>query len=410
MKAKGSLLLLLAGIVSAAAYLNRTRVVLEAPEAHVVAPEACGAPVYCEVADRLKPAETLYDLLLRHRIQPQTVVDIAAALSQQIPPRQLWPGDEFNLFFSPDEQLAALEIERSPLERYRLEYDGDGYNAALVPVDADTLPRSIWGRIDDNLWNSFANTGAPPELIVSFTEIFAWSVDFFREVQPGDAFGAVFSELLVEGEPVQTGAIEAAYYVHGTDTMWAFGFAEGGDVKYYDRAGNSLQKALIRAPLKFSRVSSGFSGKRLHPVYGVYRPHNGCDYAAPAGTSVYAAGDGQVRYVGWKNGLGKCVEIRHPNGYTTVYGHLMGFAKGMSVGKRVDQRDVIGYVGMTGNASGYHLHYEVRVSGRAVNPMTIKLPASGPVPTGLRPYFEDRRDSLFEMLQPTYGPPLADIS
>jgi murein DD-endopeptidase MepM/ murein hydrolase activator NlpD len=197
--------------------------------------------------------------------------------------------------------------------------------------------------------------------------------------------------------------------VRGADTLWAFGFPEKGRVKYYDRDGQSLQKALLRAPLKFSRVSSRFSKRRFHPTAKTYRPHNGTDYAAPAGTPIYAAGDGQVRFAGRKNGLGRCVEIRHPNGYVTVYGHMMKLAKGMHAGTSVRQRDVIGYVGMTGNASGHHLHYEVRQGKKPINPQTLKLPAKGPVPDALRPTFERHRDSLWQLLVPTYGPPLAGV-
>lgn len=373
-------------------------------------PSASGAAVLCVHQDRLRTGETLYDLLLRHDLNPRTVLEIASALAKVYPPSQLWPDDDLVLCFTSDGRLAGLEVARTPLERYDVEYHDDVYRARRLDIPVDTVHRAVRGRLDLNLWTAFVEAGAPPELIVSFTEIFAWTVDFFRDVQPGDAFGALFSELVVDGEPVQTGPIRAAYYVRGHDTLWAFGFSEHNTLKYYDANGKSLQKALLRAPLKFSRVSSAFSRRRLHPVHRVYRPHTGIDYAADRGTTVFAAGDGQVRYVGWKNGLGNCVEIRHPNGYKTVYGHLLKFAGGLKSGQAVRQREVIGFVGKTGNANGYHLHYEVRLADRPVNPGTLQLPAKGPVPEARRDEFARRRNVLYSELVPPYGPLLAEVN
>jgi murein DD-endopeptidase MepM/ murein hydrolase activator NlpD len=163
----------------------------------------------------------------------------------------------------------------------------------------------------------------------------------------------------------------------------------------------------MRAPLKFSRVSSGFSMHRLHPVLHEFRPHLAVDYAAGIGTPVYAAGDGHVTYAGWKNGLGKCVEIRHPNGYRTVYGHLSRIAPGIDAGARVSQKDRIGSVGQTGNATGPHLHYEVWQGNTPVDPRTLKLPAMGPVSDEVRFAFQQSRDQQVPQLLPVYGPVLA---
>jgi len=375
-----------------------------------VLPSADGADVLCVREDQLHTGETLYDLLLRYDQQPRTVVEVASALAKVYPPSQLWPGDEFSLGINSEGRLASLEIERSPLERYDVRFVGETYRAQRLDIPVDTVKRAVRGRLEANLWGAFTDAGAPPELIVAFTEIFAWSVDFFRDVRPNDAFGALFSQLVVDGEPVQTGPIRAAYYAQGTDTLWAFAFREEGGLKYYDANGQSLQKALLRAPLKFSRVSSAFSKHRLHPISKVYRPHNGIDYAADRGTPVFAAGDGRVNFVGWKGGLGNCVEVRHPNGYKTVYGHLWKFAGKLKSGQAVQQGQVIGYVGKTGNASGYHLHYEVRLGNKPVNPGTLKLPAKGPVPQARRTDFARVRNTYYRELVPPYGPLLAEVN
>lgn len=407
MNSKRLLLLSAAGLVVAAAYFIASKSNPATVTAEVETPNMAGAPMLCQLDDRLRSGESLYDLLLRHDIDSRTVVEIGAALSPVIAPRQLWPGDRFSLFFNEKESLSELEIRRSPLEVYRLVSEGDSYEATRVAVPVDTVYRTVWGHLQSNLWNAFVDAGAPPELIVAFTDVFAWSIDFFREVRPGDQFGARFAELQVDGKTVATTPLDAAFYIRGDDTLWAFGFPEKGKLKYYDEKGHSLQKALLRAPLKYSRVSSRFSKRRFHPTAKVYRPHYGTDYAAAAGTHIYAAGDGQVKYAGWKRGLGRCVEIRHPNGYLTIYGHMMKIAKGIHAGKSVRQRDLIGYVGMTGNASGYHLHYEVRLGKKPINPQTLKLPAKGPVADSLRPAFERHRDSLWQLVMPVYGPPLA---
>lgn len=368
-------------------------------------PSTFGADVLCQVASELGRNESFYDLLLREGLSPKVALEAGAALSHVLPPGQLQAHDMFSFLYSADSALAMIRVERSPLEQYELKADGEGFTARPVEVRVDTVHQTVRGRLSDNLWTSFVSAGAAPSIIVAYTEVFAWSVDFFREARPGDGFSVRYPEYYVGSELVGTGDVEAAYYLRGTDTLWAFRFANDGS--YYDYEGRSLKKALLRAPLKFSRISSGFSRHRLHPVSQVVRPHLAVDYAAASGTPVYAAGDGQVSYAGWKNGLGKCVEIRHPNGYRTVYGHLSRIAPDLAQGTRVSQRDRIGAVGQTGNATGPHLHYEVWQGGAPVDPRTLKLPAAGPVSGDLRAAFVAMRDQVVPELLPVYGPVLA---
>jgi len=371
-------------------------------------PSTDGAIVYCLEHDELARGESLYDLLMRRGVSPRQALEAGAALKRVLPPNLLRAGDRFSFFNSSDSVLSLIRLERSALEHFELEAQGESFEARALNIDVDTLYRTVRGSLSDNLWTSFTDAGAPPSIIVAFTEIFAWSVDFFREARPGDAFAVRFSELQVGGKGVGTGAIEGAYYIRNTgDTLWAVAFREKGRAKYYDEKGQSLRKALLRAPLKFSRVSSGFNRRRFHPVYQTYKPHNGVDYSAGRGTPVYAAGDGQVRFAGTKRGLGKCVEIRHPNGYRTVYGHLSRISRGVRTGVHVEQKQQIGNVGSTGNATGPHLHYEVWQGKKAVNPRALKLPARGPIPEALRPDFQRYRDALIQELAPVYGPLLA---
>lgn len=368
-------------------------------------PAALGADMLCQVASELKRGESLYDLLLREGLSPKVALEAGAALGHVLPPGQLRAHDLFAFLYDADSDLTEIHVERSPLEKYELVAEGEGFKAQPVEVKVDTVNRVVRGQLTDNLWTSFVSAGASPSIIVAYTEVFAWSVDFFREARPGDGFSVRYPEYYVDDELVGAGDITAAYYVRGADTLWAFRFPQ--DEQYYDYEGHSLRKALLRAPLKFSRVSSGFSRHRLHPISQVVKAHLAVDYAAPAGTPIYAAGDGQVSYAGWKNGYGKCIEIRHPNGYRTVYGHMSRIAPGMAAGTRVSQRDRIGFVGQTGNATGPHLHYEVWQGGVAVDPRTLKLPAAGPVTDELRQQYVAFRDAAVPELLPVYGPVLA---
>lgn len=368
-------------------------------------PPALGANVLCMEGTELGRGESLYDLLMRKGLSPKLALEAGAALSHVLPPAQLRAHDLFSFLYDSDSDLAVIHLERSPVEKYDLVAEGEGFKARAVEVRVDTVYRTVHGRLNDNLWTSFVSAGASPSIIVAYTEVFAWSVDFFREARPGDGFSVKYPEYYAGDQLVSTGEVEAAYYVRGTDTLWAFRFDRDG--QYYDYEGRSLRKALLRAPLKFSRVSSGFNRRRLHPVSQVVRPHLAVDYAAAIGTPIYAAGDGQVSYAGWKNGLGKCVELRHPNGYRTVYGHLSRIASGVGPGTRVRQRDRIGAVGQTGNATGPHLHYEVWQGGTAVDPRTLKLPAAGPVSDELMPAYVAMRDQVVPELLPVYGPVLA---
>lgn len=395
------------GIVVAIFWSKEPPVIPVTQEPVVIQPGNEGAVVYCLVEDKLRSGESLYDLLIRHDLAPRAALAVGDALGKEILPKHLWSSDRFKLVFDESGGLVSLEIQRGALTRFRLDANGDRFDARTITVPVDTVAQAVWGRLNNSLWADFTGAGAPPAIIVAFTEVFAWSVDFFREAQPGDGFGVYFDEIRHNGQLVGTGDIAAAFYVNWGDTLWAFSFGEGKALKYFDAKGKSLKKSLLRAPLKFSRVSSSFSRRRLHPVYKTVRPHNGVDYVASSGTPVYAAGDGIAQFVGRKSGLGKCVEIRHPNGYRTVYGHLRGFAKGVSSGDRVKQGQNIGYVGQTGNASGPHLHYEVRLGNKPVNPRTLKLPAKGPIPSADRDAFEVRRDILIRKLTPPYGPMLA---
>ena len=234
--------------------------------------------------------------------------------------------------------------------------------------------------VKTNLWDALVSVLPNPELVKRITDIYAWEIDFFTESRAGDVFKVVFESLYKDNEFVKCGDILASEYTLCGVPHRAFLYTDpDGYTDYYDENGYSLRRALLKSPLNYRRISSSYSQRRLHPIYMVYRPHLGIDYAASTGTPVVAAGDGIIKIKGWVNGFGNYVEIKHNFGLSTSYGHLSGFAKGIVEGRRVLQGQVIGYVGATGIATGPHLDYRVKKNNRFVNPLRMTVPASPPV-------------------------------
>ena len=210
---------------------------------------------------------------------------------------------------------------------------------------------------------------------MELAQIFGWDIDFALELREGDQFHVIYEEQYLDGEKLRNGPILAAEFINRGNLYKAVRYTDKeGDTSYYDTEGNAKRRAFIRTPVKFSRISSRFTRKRWHPVLKRWRSHKGVDYAAPRGTPVKATGNGKVVFRGNKGGYGNVIFLRHGGKYTTVYGHLSRFAKGLKNGKAVKQGQIIGYVGSTGLATGPHLHYEFRVHGKHQNPLTIKLP------------------------------------
>jgi len=238
-----------------------------------------------------------------------------------------------------------------------------------------------------------------PELILQFAEVFEWEIDFLTEPQRGDSFRLIFEEYTMDGNFVKYGDILAAEYRSGNQTTQAVSYQiPGGRKDWFDPLGKSVRKAFLKSPLNYRRISSRFSYARFHPILKIYRPHLGVDYAAPAGTPIVSSADGVVTYAGWRGGLGKAVEIRHANGFVTSYGHLSGIARGIRSGTRVKQKDLIGYVGSTGLATGPHLDYRVKVNGRFVNPLKMVSPPVEPVKPEHLADFKAHRDNLLYAL------------
>jgi murein DD-endopeptidase MepM/ murein hydrolase activator NlpD len=263
------------------------------------------------------------------------------------------------------------------------------YGIVDIPVRIDTV--AVNGELTSNLYEAFVSKGETGALIQQVTKIFAWDLDFFKDPRQGDEFS-----LLVEKKYGEDGSfrgygqvLSAKYVNRGKEYC---GILYNGN--YFNQDGGSLEKMLMKAPLNYVRVSSGFSAARLHPVLGVSRPHWGIDYAGPKNTKILAAGDGTVEYSKWVNGYGKTIKIRHNGVYNTYYAHLNGYAAGISAGRRVKQGEVIGYMGMTGLATGVHLDYRVEFNGRYINPASLKMEAKQGVAKSEWKEFCDHRDLM----------------
>ncbi|EQB63083.1 MAG: Peptidoglycan-specific endopeptidase, M23 family [candidate division Zixibacteria bacterium RBG-1] len=329
----------------------------------------------------VKPGETLSLSLIRNGIPHFLVDEIVKPLTSLLDLRKCKPGDFFKLLITPDTSILSFEYWRGNKERYRVEEKDGAFVAYLAPVVFTRQIKTLSGEVHNSLWESMQTQVKSDELILRLSDIFAWEVDFLTEVQNGDRFKIIYEELFNEqNEFVEYGEILAAEFDLQGTKYTAINYKDStGHSDYYDLNGNSLRKAFLKTPLNYRRISSGFSYSRKHPVFRINRPHFGVDFSAPWGTPVVAVADGQVIFSGWKSGLGRTVEVKHNNGFITCYGHLSRVAKGIYPGKRVSQKDIVAFVGSTGITTSPHLHYELRISGRPVDPLKVTFPPSSPV-------------------------------
>lgn len=348
------------------------------------------APEPCERVeeDSISPGDTASSLLGEF-FSPLDLHNLLATVRPVYPLSRLKAGQPY-LIKTLDNVLVRFEYEIDDSERLVVERSGAEYMARREAIQYELKPAAVAGRITSSLWGAVTGIGENPALAVRLSEIFAWDIDFIRDIRPGDTFKVVVDKRFREGQFVGYGEIRAAEFENQGDTYEAFLFRnKEGDANYYDSKGRNLRKAFLKAPLKFTRISSGFTSRRLHPVLGIYRAHPAVDYAAPSGTPVHVVGDGTVVAKGWDHGGGNYVKVRHSNGYETTYMHLKGFARGLRKGQRVRQGQLVGYVGKTGLATGPHLDYRIKLNGSYVNPRSIKVLPGDPIPAKLLAEFQE---------------------
>jgi murein DD-endopeptidase MepM/ murein hydrolase activator NlpD len=286
-------------------------------------------------------------------------------------------GQEFAFNLDADNQLKAFRYDRDDNNRVEVTIDKDQVRETLIPRQVEHRIEVTAGTITSSLYADGARVGLSSGAINEMANIFKYDIDFVEDLRDGDQFQVVYDDIYRDGQRVGNGGIVGATFVNRGKRFTAFRFEHNGQVEYFDENGNSLKKTLLRIPIEFARLTSTF-GMRHHPVLGRMRMHKGVDYAASSGTPIMAAGDARVKFVGWKNGYGRCVELDHGQGRSTFYGHMSAWGK-YSIGQHVSQGAVIGYVGMTGLATGPHLHYEFRVNEVQVNPLSVTMPKPMPL-------------------------------
>ena len=326
---------------------------------------------------RVKRGDTLSTLLAHWGATPTEAQDVASALRPIWNPRELRIGQEVALKFGPA-GLETIEIDANLDHAVRAQRNADGhFSPTTLPRNLARVPRLSVGVIKTSLYDAAVIAGVPQPVLQEMARAFSYDVDFQREVQPGDTFELMFENIVDKrGEVIANGAVIYASMTLSGHTLRVYRFQpEDGFADYFNPAGQSVKKALLRTPIDGAKLTSGF-GMRNHPILGYSRMHRGLDFGAPAGTPIMAAGDGVVDMAGANGSYGNYVRIRHNDFFSTAYAHMSRFAAGIHRGTWVHQGEIIGYVGATGLATGPHLHYEVLAHEHQVNPMSVKMPSN----------------------------------
>ncbi|NJA08045.1 peptidoglycan DD-metalloendopeptidase family protein [Methylococcaceae bacterium WWC4] len=314
------------------------------------------------------------------------------------------PGNDVVATLNADGELERLTYAKTPFETLIATRHDDEFDVELLSKKVDYQLASAKATIHASLFEDGTRAGLPEKLILKLADIFAWDIDFALNLREGDQFTVVYEKLFVDGKEFDSGDILSVEFVNQGKVYTAVRFEDNqGNTGYYTPEGNSLRKAFLQTPMDFAKISSHFDLHRKHPILNTIRAHKGVDYSAATGTPIKSTGDGKIIFKGGKNGYGNVVEIEHGQKYSTLYAHLSGFKSGLKTGGSVKQGEVIGYVGSTGLATGPHLHYEFRISGEHVNPLTVKLPHSLPMDATVLAKFKAQTQPLLAQLKQAKG-------
>jgi murein DD-endopeptidase MepM/ murein hydrolase activator NlpD len=391
------------------------------PALHPVYIQSISSREFIKKTAKIKYGDTLETLLSEAGINRRDIRQIVACFNHSYDSRRLLPHQTFSLLYDASMRLQGFEYQARKDLVLRIMRDPEGvFKARKKTLPHKTILKSLKGTVITTLYDAMIKAGEKPQLITAFSDIFQWDIDFFTDPRPGDRFRILYTKkILIDTTDASTdeallgyGRILAAQYQQ-TDTVYTAIYfdntpAESG---YYDNRGQSFQKAFLKSPLNYRRISSYFSHARRHPILKIVRPHYAVDFAAPSGTPVSAAGDGTISALGYNKGLGNYIKIRHTNSrYVTRYGHLKSFASGMALGTKVIQGQVIGYVGQTGLATGPHLDYAFYDNGRPINPLKIKITSGDPILPRNSLKYKMTRDTMLALLSPTKNCPRSFIT
>ncbi len=379
----------------------------EAAEEAVEAPKniryGIDADLYRLETGEVQEGETVGRILNGFGVSARLIDKLDKASKEAFPLRNIRPGHKYTAFIHED-SLYAPHLDYLAYEKSVSEYVVFGFVGDSVTITKGEKPTTVRRTkksavIESSLWGAIMEADLPYALAAELEDIYQWTVDFFG-IQAGDDFTVIYDEKFIDDTvSIGIGRVWGAKFNHAGKTRYAIPFRQGDKLQYWEADGGSLRKNILKAPLKFSRISSGFSYSRLHPVHKVRRPHTGVDYAAPSGTPVRAVADGVVTFRGWGGGGGNTIKIKHAGNLMTGYLHLRGFAKGIVVGARVTQGQLIGYVGSTGTSTGPHLDYRIWKNGTPINPLKVPQEPTEPINEKNRAKFEFVRDRIIAELE-----------
>ncbi len=297
-------------------------------------------------------------------------------------------------------ELESLTYKRNMVHTLVAERNGDAFDVRMESKELEEKETLAHGSIQSSLAADGKKAGLSPSVINKLADkIFAWDIDFSKDLQPGDKFTVIYDEALVDGERFDTGDVLAAEFVISGKPYIAIGYKDKeGNISYYSDKGKKMRKTFLRSPIEFARVSSHFNLRRKHPILNRIRAHKGTDYAARTGTPIKTVGDGKIVFRGRKGGYGNVVIVQHGKKYSSLYAHMSKFNGKFKLGSQVKQGDVVGYVGKSGLATGPHLHYEFRVNGVHKNPLTVKLPRSKPIDKKFLARFKQQTQPYIDQL------------
>ena len=343
---------------------------------------------------RLRAGQTLGEVLVDQGLEPAAAELAIRAAAEHVDLRKLKPGERYQPAFDRSGALVGFSLRVEGRGALELERAESGWSSEWRPFVESRTVRATAGTLESSLEAAMRDAGAPAAVAYKMADVLQWDVDFNKDLQPGDAFAAVYEEVRLDQRYHGIGNLQAVVLENGGRRLEAYRFGDG----WYDADGRPLAKLFLRSPLPYTRITSSFSHRRFHPVLKSYRPHYGVDYGAPVGTPVRATASGVVALAGWEGGGGRTVKLRHTDGYLTAYLHLSRFAQGVRPGARVAQGDVIGFVGASGLATGPHLDYRVQHRGRWIDPTSLPDQPSEPIGATEMASFVEVRDQLREGL------------
>ena len=350
---------------------------------------------------RVESGESWSKILGSYGIGSQKVIQLDRLTKSICPLRNIQAGNHYTAFTKQDStrtHLDYLVYEKNLIDYVVFAFVGDSVAVRTGEREVEIQRKKSSATITTSLWGAIMEAKLPYSLAAEMEDIYQWTVDFFG-IQAGDKFTVIYDEKFIDTLSVGIGRIWGAKFTHKGKDIFAIPFEQGGKLQYWEEDGGSLRKQLLKAPLKFTRISSKFSNARLHPVLKKYRPHHGVDYAAPSGTPVRAVADGTITKKSYDKAAGNMLKIKHPGNLTSGYLHLRGFAKGIKVGARVEQGQVIGYVGSTGRSTGPHLDFRLWKGSTAINPLNVPQKPSEPISKENRERFENIRNRIIAELE-----------